>query len=406
MPVMKSAEATTFYRLSGPDDRPVLVLSHSLGQDHGMWDPQIADLSAHFRVLQYDTRGHGASSVTPGDYRIAQLGQDVLALADALGIARFAFCGLSLGGMIGQWLAAHAPDRVTAVVLANTSARPDAAKMEARRRKVLDGGMASVVDEVMGRFFSPRLLASDAVTVADARRTLLATDPVGYAGCCAAVRDMDERASLAAIRCPVLVVDGDLDVSLPWAGHGEILARDIPGAGVVHLHAAHLSNLECPRAFTAALMRLLAPVGGTAFERGMQARRAVLGGAHVDRAIATTTDFTRGFQDLITRYAWGEIWTRPGLDVRTRRLLVLAITASLGRWEEFQLHVRAGLPRELEWCDLEEVLLQTAIYAGVPAGNTGFQLAAAVADTLSGDVDVPRNERSERVGGPAARPPD
>jgi len=107
----------------------------------------------------------------------------------------------------------------------------------------------------------------------------------------------------------------------------------------------------------------------------MRVRRLVLGDDHVDRAIASTTEFTRDFQDLIARYAWGAIWTRPGLDLRTRRLLVLAITAALGRWEEYRLHVRTGLPRELEWCDLEEVLLQTAIYAGVPAANTGFQLA-------------------------------
>lgn len=381
MPLIRSGDAATFYRVSGREDRPVLVLSHSLGQDHGMWDPQVADLSEHFRVLQYDTRGHGASSVTPGDYQVAQLARDVLALADALGIERFAFCGLSLGGMIGQWLAAHAPDRVTAVVLANTSPRPDAAKMEARRRSVLDGGMSAIVDEVMGRFFSPRLLASNATTVANARRTLLATDPVGYAGCCAAIRDMDGRTSLATMRCPVLVVDGELDVSLPWQGHGEILARDIPSAHVVHLHAAHLSNLECPRSFTRALIGFFAAPAGAGVDRGMQVRREVLGAEHVDRAVAATTEFTRGFQDLITRYAWGEIWTRPGLDLRTRRLLVLAITASLGRWEEFRLHVRTGLPRELEWCDLEEVLLQTAIYAGVPAANTGFHLASEEKDS-------------------------
>jgi 4-carboxymuconolactone decarboxylase len=112
----------------------------------------------------------------------------------------------------------------------------------------------------------------------------------------------------------------------------------------------------------------------------MRARRSVLGDAHVDRAIATTTAFTKDFQELITRYAWGTIWTRPLLDVRTRRLLVLATTAALGRWEEFRLHVRTGLNRDLEWCDLEEVLLQTAIYAGVPAANSGFHAAAAEAD--------------------------
>jgi 3-oxoadipate enol-lactonase/4-carboxymuconolactone decarboxylase len=375
MPLLTIGHTSCYYRLSGREDRPVLMLSHSLGQDHGMWDAQAADLSNHFRVLRYDIRGHGASGVLPGDYRIEQLGADALALADALGIERFAFCGVSLGGMIGQWLAAHAPARVTAAVLANTSTRPDAKAMEARRQTVLSGGMAAVADTVMGRFFSPRLLAANPPAVAEARRTLLTTDPVGYAGCCAAVRDMDLTAALGTIQCPVLVISGDLDVSLPWAGHGEPLARGIPGATVVHLPAAHLSNLEKPRSFSAALLRFLLPPDEAAHEAGLRMRRLVLGDAHVDRALASTTASTRDFQDLITRYAWGTIWTRPGLDVRTRRLLVAAITAALGRWEEFRLHVGTGLRRELEWCDLEEVLLQTAIYAGVPAANTGFHLA-------------------------------
>ncbi len=374
MPVVTIRGAACYYRLSGRDDRPVLMLSHSLGQDHGMWDPQVADLAAHFRVLRYDTRGHGASAVSPGNYRIEDLGADALALADALGIDRFAFCGVSLGGMIGQWLAANAPERLTAVVLANTSARADADKMEARRVAVLESGMASVADMVMGRFFSPRLLALNPPVVAESRRTLLATGPVGYAGCCAAIRDMDQRTLLADIRCPVLIVDGTLDVSLPWTGHGDVLAQALPSAAVVHLAAAHLSNLEKPRSFTSALLRFLLPPAEQTVESGMQIRRAVLGDAHVDRASKTAV--SPDFQDLITRYAWGTIWARPGLDVRTRRLLVAAITASMGRWEEFRLHVGTGLARELEWCDLEEVLLQTAVYAGVPAANTALKLAA------------------------------
>jgi 3-oxoadipate enol-lactonase/4-carboxymuconolactone decarboxylase len=379
---LTAAGIPMFYRLSGRDDRPVLVLSHSLGQDHGMWDAQAADLAAHFRVLRYDIRGHGASGVTDGAYTIAQLAGDVLALADALGIDRFAFCGVSLGGMIAQWLAIHAPERVSGVVLANTSPRPDAQRMEARRAAVLAGGMAAIADEVMGRFFSPERLQAASPAVAESRRVLMGTDSKGYAGCCAAVRDMDERERLGRIRCPALVIDGVRDVSLPWAGHGEILARDIPGAAVVHLPAAHLSNLECPRAFTAAVARFALPAPASLEAAGEAMRRAVLGDAHVDRAMAATTPETRDFQDLLTRYAWGTIWTRPGLDVRARRLLVLAITAATGRWEEFRLHVRTGLVHELEWSDLEEVLLQTAVYAGVPAANTGFQLAAAERDAV------------------------
>jgi 3-oxoadipate enol-lactonase/4-carboxymuconolactone decarboxylase len=151
----------------------------------------------------------------------------------------------------------------------------------------------------------------------------------------------------------------------------------ISGAKVLHLAAAHLSNIERPRSFTTALLEFLLPPQASvdSLQTGFEVRRVVLGDAHVDNAIASTTDFTREFQELITRYAWGTIWSRPELDWRTRRLLVLAMTASLGRWEEFELHVRAGLAGELELCDLKEVLLQIAVYAGVPAANAGFKIA-------------------------------
>lgn len=378
MPLLETATGSCYYRLEGPETAPVLVLSHSLGMDHGMFQEQAAALSPFFRVLRYDTRGHGASAAPDGDYEIASLGRDVLALVDALGIPQFAFCGVSIGGMIGQWLGLHAADRVTRLVLANTSPRvADPAAMEARRRLVLEGGMAAVVDTALDRFFSPATRAADAVCVSDARRTLLSTNPTGYAGCCAAIRDMDHRAHLGRITVPTLVIGGDLDVSMPWSDHGAVLADAIPGARAVRLAAAHLSNLERPRAFAAALSDFLLPENDDdPIVPGAVVRRQVLGDAHVDKATALTTDFTRDFQQLITRYAWGTIWTRPGLDRRTRRLLVLAITASMGRWEEFGLHLRTGLDHELEWPDLEEVLLQTAVYAGVPAANTGFHLAS------------------------------
>jgi 3-oxoadipate enol-lactonase/4-carboxymuconolactone decarboxylase len=190
-----------------------------------------------------------------------------------------------------------------------------------------------------------------------------------------AIRDSDQTPSLAYIRVPTLIIAGDFDVSTPWAGHVEILAREIPNARVEHLPTAHLSNLERPRSFTSALLDFLIASVPDTLDAGYQMRKEMLGDTYVDAAIAKTTDFTREFQELITRYAWGTVWTRPGLDRRTRRLLTLSATAALGRWEEFRLHVRTGLEHSLEPSDLKELLLQTAVYAGVPAANTGFQIA-------------------------------
>ena len=386
MPFADIEGARHYYRHEGADHRPVLMLSHSLGLDHGMWEPQLADWLPHFRILRYDTRGHGASDASPGDYTIEQLGRDALAIADAAGVRQFAFCGLSLGGMIGQWIAANAPERVTRLILANTSSRlTDPAGMDARRQKVLADGMSAVVDLVMGRFFSPGVLASNGVEVGWARRTLLSTDPAGYAGCCAAVRDMDQTDLLKRIRQPALVIGDNADVSLPWDPHGDVLVRSIRGARPLRIRAAHLSNLERPRTFSTAVLEFLVPANDGSIESGMPARRSVLGDAHVDRSIAAATDFTREFQDLITRFAWGAIWTRPGLSHRTRRLLVLTTTAALGRWEEFRLHLRTGFARELESCDVKEALLQLAVYAGVPAANTAFHIAAEEIGELFND---------------------
>jgi len=379
MPVITVADHACYYRLDGPADAPVVLFSHSLGMDHGMWDEQVAVLRPHLRVLRYDTRGHGASGAPVGDYRVDQLGRDVLGLVDALGVETFAFCGISLGGMIGQWLGAHASGRVTALVLANTTPRvAEPAAMETRRTTVLGRGLEAIVETALARFFSPILLEAGDPVVASARRTLLATDPAGYAGCCAAVRDFDGTGDLARIAVPTTIVAGDLDVSMPWEGNSRILAEGIAGATVTRLPAAHLSNLERPRSFSAVLTRALLPALTDADRQdaGMAVRRAVLGGAHVDRSSASATDFTKEFQRFITTTAWGTIWTRPGLDRRTRRLLVLAATAAQGRWEEYRLHVRTGLAHDLEPCDLEEVLLQVAIYAGVPAANTGFHIAS------------------------------
>lgn len=378
MPFAVSEGCRIYYRLEGAAAKPLLVLVHSLGTDHGMWDPQMPALLGHFQVLRLDLRGHGASDAPAGDYTIAQLGRDVLAAVDGNRRTRFAYCGLSLGGMIGQWLAANSGSPIERLVLANTSPRmADPSLFETRRVTVLEKGMSAIEDPVMQRFFSARTLSAGNPVAESIRAALLATVPSGYAGCCAAIRDMDHRPLLSQIHMPVLVIAGDQDLSTPWTGHGDVLAAGIPGARVVRLAATHLSNVERPSSFTAALFDFLLPQApDDTLQAGFEVRRAVLGEAHMDRAIAGATEFTREFQEMITRYVWGTVWTRPGLDPRVRRLLVLAMTASLGRWEEFRLHVRTGLSGELETADLKEVLLQVAVYAGVPAADTAFHAAA------------------------------
>ena len=242
--------------------------------------------------------------------------------------------------------------------------------------------MQAIVDAVMQRFFSPE--NQESTWAQSTRAVLLGTDPKGYAACCAALRDADTRASLSTISVRTVVIGSDKDPSTPWEAHGAILARDIPGTKAVRLQTAHLSNLEQPRAFTTAVLDFLLAQKTDAdpLEAGIAVRRQVLGDEHVDRSLKNATDFTRDFQELITRYAWGAVWTRPGLDHRTRRLLVLAVTAALGRWEEFRLHLRAGLAHDLEVCDVKETLLQVAVYAGVPAANTAFQIGKEEIDRL------------------------
>ena len=379
MPFVMTDKIRLFYRLEGNPGLPVLVFSHSIGTDHAMWEPQMPDLLPHFQILRYDTRGHGASDAPRGEYSVEQLGRDVLAMADVLGVSSFAFCGLSLGGAIGQWLAIHAPERLTKLVLANSSPRlGTVANWQARIDAVQKGGMAAIVELAMQRFFSAESLARENPYAASTGSVLIGTDPHGYIGCCAALRDFDSTRELNKIKTPTLLISGDKDVSTPWAGNGELLAQGISGAQAVHFPAAHLSNLECPRGFSAALATFLQSEVSSlqqVLETGFAVRRKVLGDAHVDGAISGTTEFTKDFQELITRYAWGTIWTRPGVDVRTRRLLVLAMMAALGRWEEFRMHISVGLTHGLETSDIKEVLLQAAIYAGVPAANTGFHIA-------------------------------
>jgi 3-oxoadipate enol-lactonase len=252
-------DAGTFeVRIDGPADAPWIVLSNSLGATLRMWEPQVPALAQRWRVLRYDTRGHGRSDVPPGPYTIAQLGGDVLELMDALGIARAHYCGLSMGGTTGMWLAAHAPGRLDRVALCNT--QPWFGPREVfddRIATVRREGLGALIDATLQRWFTAEFRAARPEVVARIREDVLATPLAGYVACCEALRDVDLRDDLPRIAVPALVVAGAHDpaptpaVAREWGGR-------IAGASFVELPAAHLSNLGASEAFNAALTGFLA----------------------------------------------------------------------------------------------------------------------------------------------------
>jgi 3-oxoadipate enol-lactonase / 4-carboxymuconolactone decarboxylase len=357
------------HRIEGPADGPVVVFGTSLGTALGMWDDQAAALAARFRVLRFDHRGHGGSPVPRGPYTVEEMAGDVVALLDRLGIERVHYCGLSLGGMVGMRLALAHPERIERLVVCCTSAHLGPPEMWIERAATArEQGVEPLVAAALERWFTPD---APRAMVAKLEAMLRATDPEGYAGGCEALAANDLRGRLGAIRAPTLAIAAADDPAAP-PFHLEAIRDEIPGARLhVIERARHIANVERADEFT----RVVA-----GFLDGMRTRREVLGDAHVDAAIARTTDFTADFQDLVTRYAWGEIWTRPGLDRRTRSAITLTALVARGHENELAMHVRAALRNGLTADEIKEVLLQAAIYCGVPAANAAFAIAQRVLD--------------------------
>ena len=248
------------YELSGPGEGPVIAFSGSLGTDLTMWRPQSDRLGERFRTLRYDIRGHGSSPVPPAPYSIADLGSDLVALLDRLEIERASLCGLSIGGMVSMWMAAHAPERVDRLVLCCTSAQlgPREGWIE-RAATVRADGVAAIADAVLGRWFTPRFRDSaHGNPVVDRFRAILSSTPrEGYAGCCEAIADMDLREDLPSVTAPTLVLAGADDPATP-PEHGRLIAELIPGAHFeVVSPAAHLATIERPDLTTAMILRFL-----------------------------------------------------------------------------------------------------------------------------------------------------
>ncbi|MDB5596029.1 MAG: 3-oxoadipate enol-lactonase [Hyphomicrobiales bacterium] len=272
--------------IEGPDDAPVLMLSNSLGTDLHMWEPQMAELTKRFRVVRYDSRGHGQSVAGDGPYSIAMLGRDALAIMDALDLHQVNWLGLSMGGMVGQWLLAHAPNRISRAVLANTSSyMPDSRPWNTRILTVQNEGMDAVAQTVVDRWFTPEFQGRDPAAVERIATMLRHVPPQGYVAACAAVRDMDLRETIRIVSKPVLVIAGTRDPATPAPLNREI-AESIPGAAYVELDTAHLSNIERPEEFTAAVVKFLtAPIRAAAAPRKAAAKKAATKKAAVKKAV-------------------------------------------------------------------------------------------------------------------------
>jgi 3-oxoadipate enol-lactonase len=258
MPMIEVDGCALNVEVEGPANAPALMLSNSLGTDLHMWDVQVKPFTERFRLIRYDRRGHGKSAVPPGPYSMDRLGRDVLGILDRLGIEMVDWCGLSMGGMVGQWLGANAGGRIRRLVLANTSCHfPIKDVWNERIGFVRKGGMAAIADATMTRWFTAPFIAREPEAIARMKAMVLATPPAGYIANCEAIRDMDHRDLVTHIKAPTLLVAGRHDAATPLEGAEFIRAR-IPGAALAVLDAGHISNIEQASDFTAKVLGFLA----------------------------------------------------------------------------------------------------------------------------------------------------
>jgi 3-oxoadipate enol-lactonase/4-carboxymuconolactone decarboxylase len=381
---------TLTHVIDGPATSPLppLFLGSSIGASAEMWSATVPVLARDRAVIRWNLPGHGGSPTglvpTDGSATVADFAAAVLALADSLGVRTFDYAGDSFSGAIGAYLAAHHPERINALAICCSSARfGDPANWQARAKKVRESGaaaMAELAESAPNRWFPADSPARRSPATAELIAVHKAVDPLSYAACCDAIAAIDLTPDLADISAPTLVIAGRGDPATPPA-HSRELADGIRESALIELRAVgHLAPFEAPDAVASAL---LTHFSGSRYAAGMAVRRQVLGDAHVDRAVAKTTSFTQPFQDLVTRYAWGEIWTRPGLDRRTRSCITLTALVAHGHLDELAMHIRAARTNGLTPDEIGEVLLQTAIYCGVPAANAAFAVAQRVLDDMA-----------------------
>ncbi|WP_189215861.1 MULTISPECIES: bifunctional 3-oxoadipate enol-lactonase/4-carboxymuconolactone decarboxylase PcaDC [Streptomyces] len=419
---------TLQYRFDGPEEAPVLILGPSLGTTWHMWDRQIPELAKQWRVVRFDLPGHGGAPAHPAG-SVAELSARLLATLDGLGIQRFGYAGCSLGGAIGIELALRHPERLASLALIAASPRFGTAD-EFRQRGVIvrTNGLDPIARTSPERWFTGGFAAAQPAITEWAVQMVRTTDPGCYIAACEALAVFDVRAELGRVGVPTLVLVGS-DDQVTGPAEARTLVAGIPDARLAVVPgASHLVPVEQPVAVTDLLVRHFSsawqpvpgydtatghvaippaavpqaavavpppaagPVAAIApataqpegagrsdpYDTGLKVRREVLGDAHVDRALSSADDFSGDFQEFLTRYAWGEVWNRPGLDRRTRSCVTLTALVAGGHLEELAAHTRAALRNGLTPAEIKEVLLQAAVYCGVPAANSAFRVAQRV----------------------------
>ncbi|MGW1323565.1 bifunctional 3-oxoadipate enol-lactonase/4-carboxymuconolactone decarboxylase PcaDC [Streptomyces antibioticus] len=422
--VSENNAETLQYRFDGPEDAPVLILGPSLGTTWHMWDRQIPELVQQWRVFRYDLPGHGGAPAHPA-VSVGDLADRLLATLDGLGVERFGYAGCALGGAVGVQLALRHPERVASLALIAASPRfgtPD----EFRQRGVVvrTNGLDPIARTSPDRWFTAGFAAAQPAITEWAVQMVRTTDPGCYIAACEALAAFDVRSELGLIGVPTLVLAGS-DDQVTGPAEARTLVAGIPDARLAVVPgASHLVPVEQPAAVTDLLVRHFStawqpapdagrtvvpgipvravlsappqpvPVAEIApaplveppqaagrpdpYDTGLKVRREVLGDAHVDRALSQADDFSGDFQEFATRYAWGEIWDRPGLDRRSRSCVTLGALVAGGHLEELAVHTRAALRNGLTPDEIKEVLLQTAVYCGVPAAGSAFRVAQRI----------------------------
>ncbi|WP_217140788.1 alpha/beta fold hydrolase [Streptomyces sp. AC627_RSS907] len=430
---------TLQYRFDGPEEAPVLILGPSLGTTWHMWDRQVPELAQHWRIFRFDLPGHGGAPAHPGG-SVAELTTRLLATLDQLGVQRFGYAGCAFGGAVGIELALRHPERLASLALIAASPRFGTAD-EFRQRGVIvrTNGLDPIARSAPERWFTGGFAAAQPAITEWAVQMVRTTDPGCYISACEALAAFDVRGELGRVGVPTLVLVGS-DDQVTGPAEARTLVAGIPDARLAVVPgASHLVPVEQPAAVTDLLVRhfttawqiahdtstgqtavpavhatapalstapvqpalmtapvppQVAPVAEIApsvvppqvpgqgrpdpYDAGLKVRREVLGDAHVDQALSQADGFSGDFQEFLTRYAWGEIWDRPGLDRRTRSCVALTALVAGGHLEDLAPHTRAALRNGLTPDEIKEVLLQAAVYCGVPAANRAFRVAQQV----------------------------